>query len=246
MNDSYALWRELIKFNDFVECVVIERLSRFAVKVIVGGAENIAYLNNTGRLRGYIVEGRKGICVSYSGGKYGYRLIGVEDMGLVTIIDTKLHERSFEVLLSENLIPWLKDCRIVRRGVKVCENMIDYLIQCKDRKAFVEIKSAVANLGEGLSGYPDAPTERGRRQIDVLADIAKDGEEAFVVFVVGLPRAKGFRLLCEEDKKICNAVRKALSVGVKFKAVNIFLDPKTKSIVLGDTDLPVDLSCCMS
>lgn len=243
--DGAGLGEELFRLGGLVGCTVVGRLSRFTVRVSIDGIECTVYLNNTGRLRNLVAAGRRGFCIPSGGGRYSFRLVGIEDAGFAALIDTGLHERSFEALLSRNLIPWLESCRVIKRNARVYGTTIDYLIQCGDSRIFVEIKSAVMDLGNGFAGYPDAPTERGRRQIEALANIVREGGEGLVVFIAGTPRARGFKLLCEEDRHICSAIRKAFDAGVEFRAANIFLNPWTGGVVTGDLDLPTDLSCCI-
>ena len=186
-----------------------------------------------------------GFCIPISGSRLRYRLVGVEDKGYATLIDTRLHEKSFEVLLSRDLIPWLRGCRVYKRNAKLYGSIVDYSILCGDKEAFVELKSAVMDLGGGVAGYPDAPTPRGGRQIEALANHGKGGGGfSYIVFIAGIPNARGFQLYCNVDRAICRAIRYATESGVVFKSINVFLNPSTKSIVYGDLDLPVDLGCC--
>lgn len=235
---------DIIKLDNLIECTILKRISRFSVVVDIDGVEYNVYLCNTGRLLGYLEKGRKGFCIPTKKGKLMYRLVGVEDKGYAVLVDTMFHEKSFEVLLSRGFIPWLKGCELVKRNIEVFESILDYLIRCKDVEAVVELKSAVMDLGDGSAGYPDAPTARGRKQIEALAKYSENGFLSYLVFVAGIPNAKGFKLYCDIDEDICNAVNYAIKRGVVFKAINIFLNPSTGYIVAGDLDLKVDLSCC--
>lgn len=234
----------LLEIGELTDCIIVERISRFSVKVIVNGCKYAAHINNTGRLPGYIVGGRRGFCIPTPGRGLSYRLLGVEDDGYAALIDTKLHEKSFETLVSRNLIPWLRGCRISKRNANLYGSTVDYAILCSDREVFVELKSAVMDLGSRVAGYPDAPTTRGRRQIAALANYARGGGSSYIVFIAGIPNAKGFQLYCNIDRAICNAIRYAIESGVVFKSINVFLNPSAKSIVYGDLDLPIDLGCC--
>lgn len=235
---------DILKFSNLVECTILKRISRFSVLVNIGGTEHIVYLCNTGRLLGYIEKGRRGFCIPTKKGKLMYRLVGVEDRGYAALVDTMLHEKSFEILISKGFIPWLKSCAIIKRNFRVFGSILDYLIRCRDIEAVIELKSAIMKLSDGFAGYPDAPTTRGRKQIEALANFIENGFLSYLVFVVGIPNAKGFKLYCDVDEKICYAVNYAIKRGVIFKAINIFLNPFTEYIVAGDLDLKVDLSCC--
>jgi hypothetical protein len=64
-----------------------------------------------------------------------------------------------------------------------------------------------------------------------------------VVFVAGIPLANGFKLYCDADSKIKEYIDEAVDASVVFKSTNIFYDPKSNSVMLGNTDLPVNLNC---
>jgi sugar fermentation stimulation protein A len=234
----------LMELGGLISCLILRRESRFTVRVLVNGAEREAHLGNTGRLQNYLVKGRKGYCIPAETGRLGLRLIGVEEGLYAALIDTRLQEKGFELLLERGLIPWLSGCRLVKRNIRLGDSVIDYLIECLGVKTLVELKSAVMDLGGRIAGYPDAPTSRGARQLLALAHAASSGVKAAVVFIAGIPLATGFRFYCGVDKNICKAVAEAYESDVVFKAVNIFLEPAWRNVVAGSLELPVDLSCC--
>ncbi|MDK6028822.1 DNA/RNA nuclease SfsA [Ignisphaera sp. 4213-co] len=238
---------DLITLSNIVECTIVYRESLFTVVVSIGNEVKKAHLINTGRLKDYLASGKKGFCIPIARTRSGleYRLVGVEDNGYAAIVDTKLHEKSFEVLLSKNIVPWLENCVLTRRNVFVYNSRIDYEARCKDKKVLIEIKSAVMRFQNGFAGYPDAPTQRGKKHLDSLAKyVSNNMGLAYIVFVAAIPHAKGFSLYCDADKSICKHVLNALRSGVQFKSINIYLDVEKKGIVYGDLDLPIDLSCC--
>lgn len=155
----------LIVLRDLTECLIIKRTSRFSVSVNIDGVEVRAYLSNTGRLKEYLVEGRRGFCIPLERGRVKYRLIAVEDYGHAALIDTKLHEKSFEALIARNMLPWLRGCILHRRSFPLYSSRIDYELRCGDRVTLVELKSAVMRFSDDFAGYPDAPTSRGENTL---------------------------------------------------------------------------------
>jgi len=236
---------QLMELGELTSCLIIRRESRFTVRVLVDGVEREVHLGNTGRLQDYLVKGRKGYCVPAESGRLGLKLIGVEEGLYAALINTRLQEKGFELLVERGLIPWLDGCRLAKRNVRLGDSVIDYLVECRGVETLVELKSAVMDLGGRIAGYPDAPTSRGARQLLALAHAASSGLRAAVVFIAGIPLATGFRFYCGVDKKICNAVVEAYRSNIVFKAVNIFLEPASRSVVAGSLELPVDLSCCL-
>jgi sugar fermentation stimulation protein A len=234
---------EVLRDLELLECTIIERTSLLTVKVDFNGVQEVVYINNTGRLKEILVRGKKCYCTKTRGGKLRYKLIGVEDEHYASLIDTHLQEEAFITAHKLGYIDWLRDYSLIKRNVKVSSETIDFLFTSMRGVTLVEIKSAVMKLPGNYAGYPDAPTPRGARQIRALAVHASKGGESIVVFIAGIPLAKGFQLYCCVDKEIEKAVKHAVRMGVLFKALNFYLDPITKSVVLGETNLPVKLEC---
>lgn len=232
----------LIELRGLIPCVIIKRSSTFRVEVEVEGKAHIAYINNTGRLRGLLERGRLGYCLPSSTGKADFRLVGVIEEGGAALIDTRLQEKSFEALVERGLIPWLGKCSIIGRAPRVGDHRLDYALDCEGKRVLVELKSAVMNLGNGRAGYPDAPTKRGKEQLAILAEETSRGMSAFVIFVAGIPRASGFQLYCCADPGIEAAAKRAVVAGVEFKSINVYLDPE-RGVVAGGLDLPLRLEC---
>lgn len=234
--------KTILSFNlsSLSECIFLRRLNRFTVLVESNGTMLEAHLNNTGRLLNVLKPGVKGFLVETKSGRLGYRLLGVYVDGGVAVLDTLTQEKAFARAVEEGLIPWLKDCSVAGRNKRISDIIVDYQLECGGREVYVELKSAILDLN-GYAGYPDAPSERGRRHIRVLGDLASKGFKTMVVFVASIPGAKGFRLYCREDKLIGRTAWEALSKGLLFKSISIYFDPISLSIMLEDPDLHVDL-----
>ena len=230
---------EVINFEELEECTILSRLNRFTVLVEIGGLVKPAYLNNTGRLKDYIVNGKIGYCIKRKRGKLEYRIIGVESGEYAALVDTLYQENAFIIAQGLGLIPWLREPVLVKRNSRVYSEVIDFVFAHGGLEIAVELKSAVMNLGNGIAGYPDAPTIRGRRQILALANYAKSRGKSIVVLVSGIPATREVLICCEVDRELCSAVKLAVESGVLFKAINLYLDPRAAAIVLGNIDLPV-------
>ncbi len=234
---------EVLDTGNLVECKIIERISRFSVLVEVNNEKVQAYINNTGRLEQYLVRGKIGYLIK-SSSKLNYRLIGIEDQGFAALLDTRLQERVFEKLVESNTLPWLRNHVVIKRYPRVQGRVFDFLLRSSERDLLVELKSAVLRLSNYTAGYPDAPTKRGRDQLITLGDlVSRNLYKGLVVFISGLPGIRAFQLYCGADKLIEHVVEYALSRGVFFKSISLYLDPSRGKIVLENPDLPVILKC---
>ena len=85
---------KIITIENQIECSIVRRINRFVVEIQVSGSYYPAWINNTGRLQEFLINGKKGFCVRN------------ERRGnLGAIIDTQLQMKAFEKSLEMKLIP---------------------------------------------------------------------------------------------------------------------------------------------
>ena len=227
--------------QDVEECLILERLNRFTLRVKIGGQECLAFLQNTGRLMEYVVHGRRGFCIPIKKPKkLSRRLFAISEGGLAAIVDTYLQSRAFEEAISRDLIPWLRGCWISRKDVPLAGTKIDYLMTCELKDVLVELKSAALRLGSHAS-YPDCPSERAARQVRKLLEVVKRGTRAILVFIAAIPHIKGFKLNCEADPALCELIVKAHAAGIEIRSIQLVYDPSSSSIMLLNPDLPTEI-----
>lgn len=233
----------MIIFNDLdhIPCQILRRINRFVVEVNINNRIEKAHINNTGRLREFLVNGQVGYCRRIKGKKLKYRLFAVKNKEYASLIDTNLQEKSFIKLLNNNHIPWLKNCVLVARNVHLNNSLIDFLVKCNNQYVYTELKSAVLRYQQIYAAYPDCPTIRGRKQIRELIKHVEEGGKSLIVFMAALPHVKEFKPYKHGDQVIAELLREAREKGVLIKAINIYYDPINRSIVLANPDLPVIL-----
>ncbi|MEZ0393868.1 MAG: DNA/RNA nuclease SfsA [Desulfurococcaceae archaeon] len=224
-----------------VECTFVRRLSRFTALVRVGGREEIAHLNNTGRLEGLLIPGARALCVPTRGPRAGLRVAVVEDAEGPAVIDTSLQERAFVEAVARGKIPWLPlQPTALKRNVRLGDSTYDLAITYGGSTIVVELKSAVMRVGD-CAGYPDAPTERGARHLLGLAGLARSGYRAAAVFVAALPGVRAACVNGELDQGVAAAAEKALEAGVELRGVQLVY--RDGRVLLGNPSLPVVLGC---
>jgi sugar fermentation stimulation protein A len=232
----------VLRLEGLVKASLKGRVNRFTVEVEIDGSPVRAHLTNTGRLEEYLVNGREVLCARINGPRLKYRLIAVKDGDAYAVVDTITQQKVFESLLMENAVPWLRDCRMVKRNFRIGGEVIDYLVKCNGSQRLVELKSSVLRTMDNYASYPDCPTDRGVRQIEVLARYV--GEyKPIVVFMAALPGVKGFKPYCKGDPRILEAMRDASAKGVVFKSINIYMVDESGWIVLENPDIPLMFEC---
>lgn len=232
---------KIVSVDNPVECIIKERINRFVVKVIVEREPHRAYIANTGRLLGYLVKGKKGFCVRTGRkGKTDCRLFAIKENGFAAIVDTQLQMRFFERALEMKLIPWLKQCEILRRNAKLGRSLIDYLLECVGDRVYLEVKSAVLRDGR-YAMYPDCPSSRGRKHIEELRDYVKEGGRGIILFIAALPEVRTFKPNKSADPEMHKLLEEAYKSGVDLKSIGMYYNPEDTIVYLFNPDLEIDL-----
>ena len=177
-----------------IECKIVKRIDRFVVEVEIDGKIEKAHVNNTGRLKEYMVNDRKAYCIRIKPRKTGYRIFAVKDGKDAALIDTQLQMRAFEKCLELKAIPWL-DCMNFKRNQRVNGSVID--IFCSVQSLFIWKLSAAMRIGD-TAMYPDCPTQRGRRHVMELVKVCGKYTTC-ILFIAAVPEVKALRPNREAD-----------------------------------------------
>ncbi len=203
------------------------------VEVKTNGKILEVHNTNTGRLEELLKPGRVALCYPLKNPKkLKYRIFAIKTDGGFAIIDTYLQEKVVE--------KYLKSCgyEILKKHPRINGMVYDYLVKKDGEKTIVEIKSAVLEKnGYGL--YPDCPSDRGLKHIKNLAMESKNGNKTLLIFVVALPKAKGFKPYEKGDPRIAKALRtnqKHLTI----KALHLTYSPENNCLKITE-ELPVVL-----
>jgi sugar fermentation stimulation protein A len=233
---------KILSFDEAVECRIVERLNRFVATIEIGGTPYSAWNTNTGRLLELIRPGNLGYCIRRKDkGTTTHHLIAVSKGSYAAVIDTQTQMKAFETMVHRNLLWWLRSYHIVKRNVALGNSLIDYLLESPTESLYVEVKSAVQQVGDKAL-YPDCPSVRGRKHIRDLMAHVDAGGNACIVFVAGLPCVKGFRPNKEVDPVIHALLQQAFASGVDVRAVGLFFDPSDGGVYSYHHDLDIDLS----
>jgi sugar fermentation stimulation protein A len=232
--------RVLMKIENYKEGIIIRRINRFVVKAKIKNKVVLAHLNNTGRLEELIKKGKIGLFLPIEKSKkLKFRLSMIkENKNDFSIIDTSLQLKAFEVALKKNYISWLKGAEILRRNFRINDSVIDYLIEYKNKKYIVEVKSAVMKR-KRFAMYPDCPSIRGQRHIK---ELVKNSKNSIILFIAAMKNIDAFSPNKEADPNIYELLKIAKRKGVKIKAIQIYFDKSINSIILKNDELPINLS----
>ncbi|NIM58043.1 MAG: DNA/RNA nuclease SfsA [Candidatus Aminicenantes bacterium] len=231
----------MLKLDNPFWCRIIERVNRFVVKIQIGDNYYRAHLNNTGRLEEFLIKGRKAICFKKGKlSKTDCRLFAIEERGFGALIDTQLQMKAFENSVESGLVPWLKECPILRRNEKLSTSLIDYLLDCMGKVIYLEVKSAVLREGE-YAMYPDCPSLRGQKHIKEITVHVRKGGKGIILFMAALPEVDAFKPNKSADPELYRLLKEAHSSGVEVRAIGLYYNPTDSYVYLYNPDLKVDL-----
>lgn len=118
---------------------------------------------------------------------------------------------------------------------------IDFLLESETERCYVEVKSVTLMEAPGQGLFPDAVSERGRKHLRELMDIARQGDRAVLLFCVQHSGVERVAPADAIDPAYGDTLRDAMTAGVEVIAYRAEIDPEQASIRLA-TRLPVSAS----
>ena len=193
-----------------------------------------AHLPNTGRCKELLIDGAT-VYLKPSDNpnrKTKYSLYLVENNGaLVAMFSQQANKIVFDAI-KENKIKELSGYSILESEKTIGNSRIDIYLANEDKSSkddgedsnngdssiidetYVEVKS-VTLIKDGVAQFPDAPTERGRKHLEELISLKKEGIRAVVFFLIEHPNGNSFRPNWENDSKFSHTLKKAYAEGVE-------------------------------
>ena len=213
-----------IDFN-FIEATFVDRPNRFLTRVRLNGNIVESHLPDPGRLRELLIPGCKLLLKEESGDhrKTKFSTQAVYSDKVLISINTWLPNRFVEYLINTNKLAFLKNHTLEKREVTVDKSRFDFHLRDNDDDLYLEVKS-VTLVEEGIAKFPDAVTERGRRHVTHLGEMAEKGLKTMVLFVVQRPDAHSFQPQWERDPKFGFALYKAVKKGLKMKVIKMGIE----------------------
>jgi sugar fermentation stimulation protein A len=114
------------------------------------------------------------------------------------------------------ILPEFSKIREVKKEVKIGNSRIDFILDGVP----LEVKG-VSLVKEGLSLFPDAPTERGARHVKEIT------EQNGIILLLVVRRAESFAPNWEVDPKFSKRLSEARKVGIKIIPVQVSFDGNT-------------------
>jgi sugar fermentation stimulation protein A len=229
-----------------IPATLIKRYKRFLADVELENGEVITvHCPNSGAMTTCAEPGRP-VLISDSQNpkrklRYTFEMIR---MGPTWVgVNTMNPNRAVEGFIRADKIPELMGYDTLRREVKYGEggrSRIDILLtDCPAGRpdCYVEIKNSTLRDGHHAA-FPDGVTERGRKHLNDLAGVVKDGGRGVIFFFIGRADCHRFRPADEIDPAYGETLRRVLREGVEVLAWRMRCNPQGIQLV---DRLPVDI-----
>ncbi len=158
--------------------------------------------------------------------KFGWRLLE-QSPGQFTGVDTSLPNRMVKEALSEERVPGLAGYYDILPEQKYGSNSrIDFLLRRDGRRdAYVEVKSVTLCRAPGLAEFPDTVTDRGRKHLEDLREVARAGHRAVMLYLVQRTDCTRVTLAEDLDPAYVAAFRAARADGMEVITLGCALSP---------------------
>ncbi|MBS2099631.1 DNA/RNA nuclease SfsA [Carboxylicivirga linearis] len=126
--------------------------------------------------------------------------------------------------IKNNEIPQLQGYEHVQREVKVGNSRIDIMAQSNNETCFIEVKN-VTMKEQNMALFPDAVTTRGKKHLDELIQLKKEGIRAVMVYIIQRMDVDTFGPAEDIDPTYARALRKAYKSGVEVIPLQVTVSP---------------------
>jgi sugar fermentation stimulation protein A len=215
----------------------LERPNRYLVRARIGDDVITAHCPDPGRLHELLIPGVtiyvsnvRNAEASARRTSWDLRFVEHPQNGTLVSLDTRLPNALFAEGIALDFFPTLCPALAMEREVPLPplnpsgpHSRIDFRILAGGRHCWVEVKSATW-VEERTARFPDAVTERGRRHVTELAEMARRGERATVVFIVQRPDADRLVTHRATDPAFATAMKVAQAAGVELLAATADLN----------------------
>lgn len=204
MPDGMPAWSVVPPGWQTASARFVARPNRFVVRAVwPEGGEVRAFLPNPGRLRELLLPGSaltlarpepgpdEAIRTDARGRTTAWTVASVERDGVPVLLHTHWNNRVARYLLEHRLVPGLEAYRVVRGEVSRGNSRYDFLLKGPRGPLLLEVKSCTL-FESGVALFPDAPTERGRRHVEELREVAGSGAAAAVLILAHSPEMTQF------------------------------------------------------
>ena len=217
-----------MRYANIVPGTFYERPNRFIAHVEIQGRMEICHVKNTGRCRELLPPGARVYCQRAANPqrKTLFDLIAVEKGTRLINMDSQAPNAAAGEWLASGGLGRLENLRAeaVHGGSR-----FDFSFTRDGLPCFLEVKGVTLEEN-GICAFPDAPTARGVKHLTELAQAARDGLGAWLLFVIQMADVTELRPNDKTDPAFGAALREAQRSGVRLLAMDCDVTPDSMVI----------------
>ena len=207
----------------------IQRLNRFVAEVEIDAVIERCHVKNTGRCKELLIEGAKVFVQKAKNPerKTPYDLISVYKGETLVNIDSQAPNQVFLEWVKQET--FFKNITYIKPECRYQQSRFDFYLEADGEKIFVETKGVTLEE-DGVFMFPDAPTERGVKHLNELADAVANGYQGYVFFVAQMQKGRYFTPNLNTHPEFASALQKAVARGVG--AYCVYCDVKEDELTI--------------
>lgn len=221
---NHAKHTEMLFDYKLIKAEFLQRPNRFLTRVKINGSTQLSHLPDPGRLKELLIPGVTVLIKKEEGNsrKTAYSTQMVYSGETLVSINSWLPNAFAAHLLHHHQLSFYKDWTVIQREIVHSSSRFDFLLGCGEEKYFLEVKS-VTYAENRTAKFPDAVTSRGAKHLNHLAQIAKDGGNSGVLFLVQREDVDSFEPFRDRDPVLANSLSGAVNAGVDMHVIRCSL-----------------------
>ena len=226
----------LLKFPELVRARLLRRYKRFLADVLLeDGSEVTVHCPNPGRMSSILPEAETVYLTDLrklpGKRKLSYRWELAEVESHLVLVNTQLANKVAAVVLAD--VEARQEMGLPQAGSLQSEvsvpgrsSRFDFALTREDgTRIVIEVKQVSLRAGDRdgtrWAAFPDAVTARGKRHLEELSELAKNGTQTMMFYVVGRDDVDALRPAHEVDPDYALAFEQARRAGVLVKACRV-------------------------
>jgi sugar fermentation stimulation protein A len=212
---------------------LIKRYKRFLADIeLDDGTQVTAHCTNSGTMKTCLEDGAEVYLTPVNDPKrrtkFTWEMIKIDErwVGINTNNPNKI---AFEAV-RDNQIPELSGYDFVKREVKFGDSRFDVMAQKEGETCFIEVKNVTMKVGEAAL-FPDAVTTRGRKHLNTLMEVKKQGMRAVMLYIIQRMDVDRFGPADDIDPEYGKALREAYREGVEIIPMQAEVTPEGIELV---------------
>lgn len=224
---------------DLVRATFLRRYQRFLADVRLADGQVVqAHVPNTGSMRSLLTSEVDAWLAPARDPQRRLRwtlvLLATPDGGLA-VVDTGLPNQVVAEGIATGRIPELAGYGRLRREVAYGTrgSRIDLLLEddATSSDCHVEVKNVTLAAADGRADFPDAVSARGRKHLEELADLARQGRRSVQFYLLDRSDRTAVGIASSIDPQYACALQQARSAGVEVLCYRASITPE--AVVIG-------------